>query len=467
MTSSSLWRVPTFAALLFALSLLLAGCGSAPGRLVLLDEGRALDPARVEAAAEPLVGRGATVAVFVVSQGDGRGEDFARRLDSAGLLRDGRIAPRAIGVYVSSAPRYSELRVGEPWSGAVSSDELERIRREVLNPALRDERFTDGIAAAVAAIESPVAGYERWSGAVRILPVALAVAATLLLIFGSSLWWTVRESPPGRLVAWLWARTPPGRGAERRRREQASGAARRALEDSMRRAHGRLEDLKKLTATPWVSCDELDRRYAGLLGRSADDAGLADELQALRAEYEQVAAQLSALTHSYSQLASAASGAREQVGRTRAAFDRPPPRVQRRKGGGTSWRPVSAAGVEQLAALQARLGDLDVRRAALALASSGDGALQQQLKELLRAYQALAAEGESLWRRERPEAYAAHIARLRAADTDWSTDSSSAGSSYGSSGSSSSSSDWSSSSSSDWSSSSSDSGGESRAGGDW
>ncbi|HWQ15338.1 MAG TPA: TPM domain-containing protein, partial [Roseiflexaceae bacterium] len=124
------------------LAALLAGCATAPGRLVAVDDAGRLDRARVEAAAGPLVARGAAVAVFVVAQGDDRGEDFARRLDAVGLLRGGQIVPEGIGIYVSLAPRYSELRAGGRWSDALPPRRLRAIREEALNVELRAGRPT-------------------------------------------------------------------------------------------------------------------------------------------------------------------------------------------------------------------------------------------------------------------------------------------------------------------------------------
>jgi len=94
-----------------AIAVLAASCGRAPAALVFVDPAAALDRAQVEAAARPLIELGMTPAVFSVANGDTSGDDFTRRLDAAGLLRSGQIAPSAIALYISFEPRYSELRV--------------------------------------------------------------------------------------------------------------------------------------------------------------------------------------------------------------------------------------------------------------------------------------------------------------------------------------------------------------------
>lgn len=185
------------AAWLFALCLLsfaLAGCATAP-QLLLADGGGRLDRAEIERAAAPLLGRGATVAVLVEGEGD-TGARFARHLDAAGLLRGGEIAPEAIGVYISYAPRYSELRVGARWSGAVPPAELEAIRQG-LNDALRADDPTGGAAAALGAIDGRI-GAPWWAA---LTPGALAIGGGVALALGAPLllWYRAKRQ---RRRAW-------------------------------------------------------------------------------------------------------------------------------------------------------------------------------------------------------------------------------------------------------------------------
>jgi len=137
---------------LLAITVLAVACGRAPGGLVFVDEAAALDRERVEAAAVPLTELGAAVAVFSVADGDQSGEDFTRRLDAAGLLRSGQIAPSAIALYISFQPRYSEFRAGGDWSTALPDAALrvsERSELACLGAALailqqRPDRFGVG-----------------------------------------------------------------------------------------------------------------------------------------------------------------------------------------------------------------------------------------------------------------------------------------------------------------------------------
>jgi hypothetical protein len=222
-------RVLTLVAL--ALLGLVAGCAAAPGSLLLSDETGSLDRAQVEAAATPLVARGAQVAVFVAARGDATGADLTRRLDAAGLLADGQIAPAALALYVSYEPRYSELRAGTRWSKRLPDAVLHETRTELLNPALRAEQLDAGVAATLQALAArgatPLPGERIVAGLAYGLGAGLVLVVLALSPLGARLgrWW--RRSPPGRLAQRLGDQTPSGR---------------RRLERSVRTARWRLED---------------------------------------------------------------------------------------------------------------------------------------------------------------------------------------------------------------------------------
>src|SRR5262249_17396455 len=143
----------------------------------------ALDRPRIEDAAAPLIARGAIVAIMVVERGDEQGADFARRLEAAELLRGGAVVEEAIALYVSRDPHYSELRAGGRWSGALPSEALRALRQDVLNPALRADNFTDGVAATLVALEAGIAGGSSllaWlATAIRWLVYGLSAAVIL------------------------------------------------------------------------------------------------------------------------------------------------------------------------------------------------------------------------------------------------------------------------------------------------
>jgi hypothetical protein len=286
------------AVLLLAAALFLSGCARASGRLLLFDEAAALDRARIETAAAPLIARGATLAIMVVERGDEQGADFARRLEAAQLLRGGAVVEDVIALYVSREPHYSELRAGGRWSSALPSETLRAIRLDVLNPTLRADNFTDAVMAALAALDARLvadASLLGWLGAaVRWLVYGLSAAVTLFFFSGllkslfewlKDLWLT---SPPGRLVAWLWEQTPPGRRRALRRRTARVADMLRFTKSRSDAAHGDISAIvvtsdhrKQLRAT----LDGLDKRRRELARRKTIDAALVRALEQLYKDY--------------------------------------------------------------------------------------------------------------------------------------------------------------------------------------
>lgn len=200
---------------LLVLLALLAACAAPAGRLV-VDDAEALERDAIAAAAAPLLGRGASVGVFVAAQGDATGADFDRRLAAAGLREGEAIAPAALAVYISLAPRYSELRAGARWSADLPDATLRAIRLETLNPALREGAMGAGLAATLAALDERLASPSPWrrlqQAAAYTLVAAALLAALWLSPAGQPLARLWRRSPPGRLAQWLWDQTPAGRG---------------------------------------------------------------------------------------------------------------------------------------------------------------------------------------------------------------------------------------------------------------
>ncbi len=120
-----------------------------------------LDCDQIEQAAQPLIARGAQVAVYLTDTGDDTGQDFLQRLssDELGFADQDRVQPELIGIYVSMQPRYAELRVGDNWTSALNpGDSLTRIRTEQLTPALRDGEYTRGYVDSLKALETTIAG---------------------------------------------------------------------------------------------------------------------------------------------------------------------------------------------------------------------------------------------------------------------------------------------------------------------
>jgi hypothetical protein len=277
------------------LALLLSACGAAPGRLWLAEAGQALDRGRVEAAARPLLERGASVAVIVVERGDESGDDLTRRLDAAGMLERGAIVSDALALYVSFAPRYSELRAGGRWSRALPGDALRAIRLEHLNPELRGGRLSAGVASALAALDARLAASETLGARVaglltwRLAAFAgfMALLALWLTPLGAWLWGIVEGTPPGRLALWLLDRTPAGR----RRLERDLGFRRGSLANQAEFAHSwckavvasKRPEAKEIAARRKRLDQERKRAEQTLRGRA-----LLDELRRLSEAYKQL-----------------------------------------------------------------------------------------------------------------------------------------------------------------------------------
>jgi hypothetical protein len=203
MVAHRTWRLRIVLALIA--TLLLTGCttqASSPGRLVINDETERLKNAHVAEVAAPLLQRGATVAIFIVERGDNNGDDLSERLTGVGLrgYMGNRIVPDAIAIYVSYQPRYSELRAGRNWSGALSSEALRNIRTNALNPALRNGDVTAGVVETLKRFESALA----WRDVSKNLPFF-----GIVIIIGAAVVVTVRDMLRGNFdsyhTSWCWS----------------------------------------------------------------------------------------------------------------------------------------------------------------------------------------------------------------------------------------------------------------------
>jgi uncharacterized membrane protein YgcG len=413
------------ALLWLALLSLAAGCGAAPeGQLLLVDETARLDRARVEAAARPLLARGAAVAVIAVPSGDDSGADFTRRLDEVGLLRAGRIAPQAIALYVSYAPRYSEIRAGTGWSARLPGEALREIRLEILNPALRADAASDGVAAALAALDVRIeAGpLGAWGGRLAWALYA-GIAAVVVLIFAyhplkRGLDATRRAwlaSPAGQLVARLWQRSPPGRALARRELAQRIQAARQQLERAADGARGDFAQISLPAADLVDRLRDCDARRAELARRAPDQPDLLTALQMLKEDYRLLSADIARrrqdLQRGSGSVAQAAKTARAMVERVEATFQRALKATHsRRKRAGKLKPEISEAGRQRLADLRAGLQQIDQQRAALAQLALPALELIERQKRLAGDYDTLTRDATELWKAECPWAYQAHIA---------------------------------------------------------
>jgi len=140
----------------------------AQGRLVIVDPDGRLNQTDVRAAADPLLRRGAQVAVYVVDSG---GEaDFQRQLIADGLASsDGAVRSTLIAIYVAVNDRYSAIWFGDEWSDALAvNDNYKLIRTDKLNPGLSDGDFTRGVTSALTAIEAAIVNPPRPGGGITI-----------------------------------------------------------------------------------------------------------------------------------------------------------------------------------------------------------------------------------------------------------------------------------------------------------
>lgn len=170
-----------------ALLLLLAAPALAQGRLIITDPGGRLDRNAIERAAQPLVRRGAQVAVYLVESGDDR--DFLDRLAEDGLVSGSQARTNMIAIYVALDPPYSGIRYGDEWNEALNvslggNPNYELIRTQELNPGLSSGDFTAGYTAALGAIEEAIASPPSPTGSIDVDtgPIAaggLAVAAAV------------------------------------------------------------------------------------------------------------------------------------------------------------------------------------------------------------------------------------------------------------------------------------------------
>jgi uncharacterized membrane protein YgcG len=177
------------------------------GELIYHDEAGKLDRARVEQAAQPLIARGARVAIYTVdSSTDSDGEnDFLQRLEEDGLASGGSVDPNLVAIYVSFNPRYAEIRGGDHWNeGLKTNNNIDTIRREALNPGLAADDTTGGFVEALrainSAIENPLNPKDVATTDANVSPpsptIPIAITLAALIIFSVSLLRRIRTKHP-------------------------------------------------------------------------------------------------------------------------------------------------------------------------------------------------------------------------------------------------------------------------------
>ncbi len=185
-----------------ALLLLLAAPAFAQGRLIISDPEGYLDRDAVERAAQPLLNRGAEVAVYLVQSG---GEsDFASRLTEDGLSRDGLYRTKMIAIYVALDERYSVIGSGDDWNEALAvNDNRDLIREQALNPGLSSGDYTSAFTTVLDAIEQAIVSPPSPSGSIDVNtePIAGAGLAVAAAVAGGALYANRRRAAKTRAEA--------------------------------------------------------------------------------------------------------------------------------------------------------------------------------------------------------------------------------------------------------------------------
>lgn len=161
--------------------LLLAAPALAQGRIVFTDPGGLLDRAAIQRAAQPLINRGAEVAIYLVPSGDN--SDFRSRLTKDGLLRDSLYRTKMIAIYVALDSRYSVISSGDGWNAALAvNDNRDLIRTQKLNPGLSSKDYTAAFTATLGAIEAAIVSPPSPNGSLNISTVPLAILGLVLAV---------------------------------------------------------------------------------------------------------------------------------------------------------------------------------------------------------------------------------------------------------------------------------------------
>ena len=157
--------------------------GQANG-LIIVDEGARLDQAAIEAAAAPLLARGARIALFAVDRG--RAPAFDAMLAENALLRDGLVRDDLIAIFVAFEDRYSEIRYGAQWQPALDGT-VEAIQRDSLNARLADDDADGAFAGSLVALDAAVGAGGAGGGVPWILGVPVLAGG------GAAGWWLFRR----------------------------------------------------------------------------------------------------------------------------------------------------------------------------------------------------------------------------------------------------------------------------------
>lgn len=158
------------------------------GDFIFVDEIGDLNRSQIERAAQPLIRRGATVAVFRVEEGGA--DDFVARLRAAGLARSSsQVDPDMIAVYVSTGPNYSEIWGGDSWNAALGvNDNAEALRVSTLNPKLASGDLSGAFVDTLGAVDNAIVNPPKPGGGnifnFDFIPLVIGGFSFLFLLMG-------------------------------------------------------------------------------------------------------------------------------------------------------------------------------------------------------------------------------------------------------------------------------------------
>lgn len=441
--------------------MLLSGCAASgqPGRLQIIDDTERLDQDRIRRVATPLLEYGADLIVIMTDNG---AHDALPQLQQLGMVQSGSIRPRGVAIYISMNPRYSELRVGEPWSDSISSARLRDMRLNILNPTLQANDPTAGVEAILTALAAQVAAHEAGNRrTIQLITGAVAVFA--LIIVGMIVRPRIAATTFGQALEQLWEQTPPGKHQARKRLQRQIAQSRSYLASSRQRAHSRLASLSIGRAALEAELSALDARNSAL-EQQTDNYTLPTALGELRLAYEGWIEKVDQLGREERNLASAMQLANENLNRLERSFTHAQQEPKQRKNKAAVT--IKEEYKQQLAELREQYTSLQQEWQSWDSHDLSPQA-QQYRKQLAARFTDLDQQTRGLWQLALPLAFAQYQREQLASSSSGISDSSSSSdsswsSSSDSSWSSSSGSSWSSSSDSSWSSSS-----DSSDGGSW
>jgi hypothetical protein len=113
-----------------------------------------IDEAAVREAAQPLLNRGARIAIMLVPEGGAN--DVLARARAMSWQDSGGVQADVLILYVSMEPRYAEIRYGDNYEAALDSAATP-IRTGTLNPLLPERQFTQAFSNTLREIEQAIA----------------------------------------------------------------------------------------------------------------------------------------------------------------------------------------------------------------------------------------------------------------------------------------------------------------------